>query len=126
MKRLSIKDVSEQLYLEDEKLLFGQFLDDFYHEETSEGKYNLIKDEPNFIDNKEIFMCILAGTAHILANIYALDIPKWVFDKKYTLKKVYYALNTKDPKFQEYLRKTTPLEYKSRNLFVGETMLDRC
>ena len=71
-------------------------------------------------------MCILAGTAHILANIYALDIPKWVFDKKYTLKKVYYALNTKDPKFQEYLRKTTPLEYKSRNLFVGETMLDRC
>ena len=86
MKRLSIKDVSEQLYLEDEKLLFGQFLDDFYHEETSEGKYNLIKDEPNFIDDKEIFMCILAGTAHILANIYALDIPKWVFDKKYTLK----------------------------------------
>ena len=67
MKRLSIKDVSEQLYLEDEKLLFGQFLDDFYHEETSEGKYNLIKDEPNFIDDKEIFMCILAGTAHILA-----------------------------------------------------------
>ena len=52
MKRLNIKDVSEQLYSEDEKLLFGQFLDDFYHEETSEGKYNLIKDEPNFIDDK--------------------------------------------------------------------------
>jgi len=126
MKRLSIKDVSEQLYSEDEKLLYGQFLDDFYHEESSEEKYNLIKDEPNFINDKEIFMCILAGTAQKLANDYSLDIPKWVFDEKYILKKVYYTLNTKNPKFQEYLRETTPLEYKSRNLFVGETILDRC
>ena len=126
MKKLSIKDVSEQLYSEDEKLLYGQFLDDFYHEESSEGRYNLIKDEPNFINDKEIFMCILAGTAQKLANDYSLDTPKWVFDEKYILKKVYYTLNTKNPKFQEYLRETTPLEYKSRNLFVGETILDRC
>lgn len=126
MKRLSIKDVSEQLYSEDEKLLYGQFLDDFYHEESSEGRYNLIKDEPNFINDKEIFMCILAGTAQKLANDYSLDIPKWVFDEKYILKKAYYTLNTKNPKFQEYLRETTPLEYKSRNLFVGKTILDRC
>jgi hypothetical protein len=126
MKRLSIKDVSEQLYSEDEKLSYGQFLDDFYHEESSEGRYNLIKDEPNFINDKEIFMCILAGTAQKLANDYFLDIPKWVFDEKYILKKAYYTLNTKNPKFQEYLRETTPLEYKSRNLFVGETILDRC
>lgn len=126
MKRLSIKDVSEQLYSEDEKLLYGQFLDDFYHEESSEGRYNLIKDEPNFINDKEIFMCILAGTAQKLANDYSLDIPKWVFDEKYILKKAYYTLNTKNPKFQEYLIETTPLEYKSRNLFVGETILDRC
>ncbi len=95
MKRLSIKDVSEQLYSEDEKLLYGQFLDDFYHEESSEGRYNLIKDEPNFINDKEIFMCILAGTAQKLANDYSLDIPKWVFDEKYILKKAYYTLNTK-------------------------------
>ena len=125
-KHLSIKEISLKLTNENENLLYGQFLDDFYREKDSEGKFALIKDEPNFVQNNVIFMCILAGTAEKLAHDYGLDVPDWVMGSKYILKEVYYAFDTKNPDFQELLKNTTPEEYKRRNLMVGDTMLARC
>ena len=43
---------------------------------------------------------------------------------EYVLKK-YYAFDTKNKKFQEYLEKTTPEEYRIRNLMVGDMVLER-
>jgi len=126
MKKLSIKDVSVKINGEDENLLYGQFLDDFYSEKNINNKYNLIKDEPVFDKNNRVFMTVLAGTAHKLAKDYGVKIPEWVFDDKYVLDEVHYAFDTKNIEFQEYLRNTTPTEYKSRNLMSGDTILKRC
>gem|GEM_PF-557805 len=122
-ERISIKDIVLMSEDEDEDLLFGQFLDDFYH---AEDKYSLIEEEPPYREDKKILLCDLAGTAHKLANDYQLSIPDWVFKKRYTSNVIYYAFNTKNPEFQQHLERTTPLEYKQRNLMVGNTSLERC
>lgn len=124
--RLSIKEVVELLDFQDENLLYSQFLDDFYHAETKIDKYNLIKDEPKYKDEYTTFLCILAGTTHKLATDYSLTIPQWIFERKYYLDSVYYALDTKNKEFQAYLMQTTPQEFKERNLMVGNTILERC
>lgn len=125
-ERISIKDVSINLTNEKKFLLYGQFLDDFYHAEDNEKKYNLIKDEPKYILDDEIFMCILAGTAEKLAHDYGLETPDWVRKKEYIYDGIYYAFNTKMADYQEYLRQTTADEYKKRNLMLGEGVLTRC
>ena len=123
---LSIRDVSLKLGKEDENLLYGQFLDDFYYADTPEKKYSLLKDAPLFVPKYDIFLSVLAATAEKLANDLCLNVPEWVHDDKYILKEAYYAFNTQNPEFREYLINTTPAEYAKRNLFVGETMLERC
>lgn len=126
MKKLTIKDVVKQFPLEDEELLFGQFLDDFYREVDAQNRFNMIKDEPDFDETNVIFMCILAGTAEKLANDYGLEIPKWALDERYVMQNMYYAFDTKNREFQDYLMRTTPQEFKRRNLIVGDTLLERC
>ena len=107
-------------------LLYGQFLDDFYYEKDKENKFNLIKDEPMYMQGEDLFMCMLASAAHKLANDYGLKIPDWVMKSKYILKKKYYAFDTENKEFQKYLEKTTPEEYRIRNLIVGDMVLKRC
>lgn len=124
--RISIKDIVILSEENDKTLLYGQFLDDFYHEKDKENKYNLIKDEPAYMPGEDVFMCMLAGAAHKLAKDYGLKIPEWVMKSKYILKNKYYAFDTKNKEFQEYLEKTTPEEYRMRNLIVGDTVLERC
>jgi len=121
--RLTVVDVVAQSGNEDENLLFGQFLDDFYH---ASNKVALIKDEPTYDESKKLLLCDMAATVHKLANDYSLPVPEWVFDKKYIFDGIYYAFNTKNPEFQKHLEETTPEEYKQRNLFVGDTSLERC
>lgn len=125
IKQYSIRYVSlkEQ---EDEMLLFGQFLDDFYNAKSKENKYALIKEEPIFDEKNPVFMCMLACAVHKLSNDYNLKTPEWVFFSKYTLKEKYYAFNTENKEYQNFLENTTPVEYKSRNLIYGDSVLKRC
>jgi len=125
LKLLSISDISEMMDREDEKLLYGQFLDHFYYADK-DTKSKLIEIEPQFRTDNKVFMCMLAGTVHILCNKFNLKTPLWVFKDIYKLDTIYYAFDTKNPEFQGYLRQTTPKEYAARNLYVGETMLERC
>ncbi len=125
MERISIKDIIALSENNDKTLLYGQFLDDFYYEKEKENKYNLIKDEPAHMQGEDVFMCMLACAAHKLARDYGLKIPDWVMKSKYVLKKKYYAFDTKNKEYQEYLEKTTPEEYRSRNLMLGDTVLER-
>lgn len=122
----SIKAISLLLGKEDEKLLYGQFLDSFYAMQGKDLQGALISVEPIYNKNYTVFMCILAGTVEKLANDYELTVPSWVYKKEYYLDSEYYAFNTKNTEFQEYLKSTTPEEYKKRNLYVGDTMLERC
>lgn len=125
-KRLSIKEVVELLGCENEELLFGQFLDDFFHVKSGEEMYLLIRDEPNFEQNNKLFLCILAGTVEVLAKKNNLLMPAWVYKKIYYMDEIYYAFNTENKNFQIYLQQTTPIEYKERNLLIGDSILERC
>lgn len=122
----SIKNISRLLNKEDEILLYGQFLDNFYACKYQKEREMLILEEPLYNENFSVFMCMLAGTVEKLANDFSLKIPSWVYKKEYYLDIKYYAFNTKNKEFQEYLKNSTPKEYKKRNLYVGDTMLERC
>ena len=71
-------------------------------------------------------MCMLACAVHKLTNDYNLENPKWIFNKKYSLNEECYAFHTKNTEYQEFLKLTTPPEYRLRNLFYGEDILKRC
>lgn len=122
----SVKSISQLLDKEDEMLLYGQLLDNFYSAKTDNEKMSLIIDEPEYNEQHIVFLCMLAGTVEKLAKNYNLPIPEWVNEDKYVMKNIYYAFNTQNPEFQKYLSETTPDEYKKRNIMVGESMLERC
>lgn len=108
----------------DIKLLFGLFLDDFYHAGAS--RIDLIQEEPPYKKELERWMCILGATAHRLANEYHLPIPTWTLNERYVLKEIYYAFDTMNPAFQKYLQETSLPEFKQRNLLLGDNILTRC
>lgn len=122
----SVRNISQLLDKEDEMLLYGQLLDNFYSTKTDSEKLSLIIDEPEYNEQHIVFLCMLAGTVEKLAKNYNLPIPEWVNEDKYVMKKIYYAFDTQNPEFQKYLSETTPDEYKKRNIMVGESMLERC
>jgi len=122
-KPLTIKSVSEKYTPKDEYTLFGQFLDDFRNEK--DDKYALIQDEPNNKTGMELFICILAATAHKLANDNDLPVPEWVLKQQYVYTGVHYAFNTQIEEYREHLKKTSPAEFKQRNIFLGDNVLSR-
>ena len=90
----------------------------------SENKSDLIYEEPEQYRLKKTELALLAA-AHKLAADNGLDIPKWVSDEKYIMKKPAYAFNTKNKEYQRFLKETSPKEYSSRNLFYGNNVLKR-
>lgn len=122
-KRLTAAAVIQQCSSQDKELLYSQFLDDFYH---AKDKANLIAEEPSYNLTESLFCCDIAATVHKLANDYTLNVPQWVFDKKYIYNGLYYAFDTNNLDFQKHLEETTPPEFKQRNLMVGDTSLKRC
>ena len=104
-------------------LLYGQFLDDFAR---STNKSSCIEKEPNWpTGDNGIWPYLLAATAHKLAHENSISVPKWALSEKYISPKPIYGMNTKDPDFKKYLENTSPMEFKSHNLFFGENILSR-
>ncbi|MEG0302447.1 hypothetical protein [Gordonibacter sp.] len=121
--RLSLSEVASAGVGEDTTLLFSQFLDDFRH---ARDKARLIEKEPQWSgDNEGRWPYDLAATAHKLAHDHGLPVPAWALRDKYVAPEPFYAFNTQDPEFREYLEQTTPREFKSHNLFLGENILSR-
>jgi hypothetical protein len=120
---LCLSDVAMAKPGDDITMTFSQFLDDFKY---SKNKAALIKEEPKwaFVDPGRWYYD-LAATAHKLSHDHGLPVPKWALDEKYIAPRPYYAFNTKDKEFRSYLRATTPREFRSHNLFLGENILSR-
>lgn len=108
---------------EDINLLYSQFLDDFA---KSRKKESLISEEPDWPsgDNK-IWPYLLAATVHRLAHENGIPVPKWALSEKYISPRAIYGMDTKNTEFQKLLEETTPMEFKSHNLFLGENVLSR-
>ena len=84
----SVKSISQLLDKEDEMLLYGQLLDNFYSAKTDNEKLSLIIDEPEYNEQHIVFLCMLAGTVEKLAKNYNLPIPEWVNEDKYVMKNI--------------------------------------
>lgn len=119
--RLSLAQIAEMEG--DTTLLFSQFLDDF---RSAYDKRRLIEEEPRWKNKHESrWPYDFAATAHKLAHDNGLPVPAWALDDKYVAPEPYYAFDTQDPEFRAYLEQTTPREFKSHNLFLGENILSR-
>ena len=121
--RMSISKLASKSADEDPNLLYGQFLDDFSHASDKSG---LIDKEPEWKGpNTTYWLCVLASTAHKLADDNGLPVPKWALSETYIAPEPIYGLSTENPEFQAYLKKTTPVEFRWHNVFLGENCMDR-
>ncbi|MEG2542261.1 MAG: hypothetical protein RSA64_03390, partial [Christensenellaceae bacterium] len=64
---------------ENPKILYGDFLDEFYRSNTKTQQC-MIDDEPRDFNNVDVLQYAnIAATVHKLANDFKLNVPKWVF-----------------------------------------------
>ena len=119
---MTIKEVCKSEY---SRILFGDFLDEFYREKDKQLQVNMIIEEPDFNEDDKIFLVEMAAAVHKLSNDFHLPVPSWVFKRQYFLSVPYYAFDTKNKDYQELLAKTSPKEYAERNIFYGENVLRR-
>ncbi len=122
---ITIKDVCAQLNNGDARLIFGDFLDEFYRSKNTDTKINMIKDEPVFDKEHSAFLAEMAAAVHKLSLDSNIPTPEWVFLKRYYLDQPTYAFNTKNSAYQDYLKRTSLKEYSSRNIFLGDNVLKR-
>ena len=107
-------------------LLLGDFLDEFYKASDQE-RQTMIEASPSGLglQCKRELLSFAAAAAHKLANDYKLDVPAWVFDKRfYMTGKPYFGGNAKGDLRLLFMYKS-PTEFKHRNLFVDEYVLNR-
>jgi len=119
---MQIKDIPSAAEKYDFTHAFCTFLDGFIH---SMDKEELLSEQPNVESLNPKDYCMLAAAAHKLANDNGLEVPEWVFNGVFFLKEPVYALDTKNTEYQNFLKETSPDEYKLRNLFFGKNVLMR-
>ena len=107
-------------------LLLGDFLDEFY-KAPDKIRQLMIMEPPSEYGLKieRELLCFAAATVHKLANDYKLDVPSWVFEKRYYMSdKPFFGCNAKGNLRLIFMYKS-PAEFKHRNLFVDENVLTR-
>lgn len=86
---------------------------------------NMALDEPNFYDLSNISKAYIVTTLHKIIFARGLDVPIWIYDKKFMLKEPEFFLKSNGI-MRLYLLFESPVEFKMRNLFVSENALERC
>ena len=67
-----------------------------------------------------------AGVVEFLTREQGIKTPKWVYDKKYYLKNPFFAGGFKSTAYRLMLMIESPVEFKTRNIFIGENTFSRC
>jgi hypothetical protein len=102
------------------------FLDVFYCCKNDKEKMcDLIRREPLHFQNVPDYQyAMCAATAHKLANDYDLEVPAWVWKKKYYMKEMYFG-GIRKGRLRMYNMLYSPAEFKHRGLFVDDDILVR-
>ena len=104
-------------------LCLGDFLDEFYSA-GDETRHAMLESPPDFSIAQEQ-IAYLAATVQKLANDYGLKPPEWVFDDRcYLRNKPFFGCRAKGNLRLLFMYKSPP-EFKHRNLFVDENVLQR-
>jgi len=107
-----------------EDFLFAlcSFLDEF---RRSDNKHEMIEKPPFSNNANKANLCILAATAHKLANDYQIPVPEWVHEPLYKMPHPTFAFNTTNKEYQDFLIEDTPYEFASKNIFHGSNAIKR-
>jgi hypothetical protein len=101
----------------------ANFLDAFYRGPSQET----VREEPPLLPevypHGAVINAYLAATAEYLCRRFGLPIPDWVFKPCRYLERPYFALEAAS--FRATLLLESPLEFRSRNLFVTANALSR-
>jgi len=108
--------------MEEIKYLIANFIDEFNRADVDK-KQQMVKKFPfKEIKNKK-YSAYVAATVEELCFINNLDIPGWVFDKKYRLKEPFFVGGLESVK--AFLIVESPVSFRRRNIFVSENVLKR-
>ncbi len=108
-------------------LPLGNFMDDFFGDNYVASREELIREpihEPEDI-SPEIhrWAVFCAASVEYLCLRYALPLPAWIHDPRYTLVEPwYYSIGAHRPKVRERLERETPEPFTRRNIFCGDRM----
>ena len=124
----TIKNVIENTIADSQfHIHLGNFLDEFYKADEQQ-QHDMIHDSPLNLTSKVAteHIAYVAATTHKLANDYNLMVPDWVFEKDCYLdgSNPYFAGDVKGNLRLIFLY-ISPPEFKHRNLFVDENVLQR-
>ena len=98
--------------------VLSNFLDDFKRSPS----YDRLSKEPAPIEAK--IDSFLAATAEQLAKNYKLQIPIWVYKKRFVLADPFFPSNLKGD-YRFFALRESPLAFSARNIFVTRNVLDR-
>jgi hypothetical protein len=106
---------------QDFHLLLGDFLDEFYRADAV-SRQKMIADCPDG-DAPET-LPFAAAAAHKLANDFGLAVPDWVFEKRCYSARPFFGCRARS-NLRLLFMYQSPAEFKHRNLFVDENVLNR-
>lgn len=100
----------------------ANFIDEF-NRSSREKKQKMVEEFPfKGIKNKK-YAAYIAAMVEELCFTNNIDIPEWVFDKKYSLKEPFFVGGLESIK--AFLIVESPLPFRRRNIFVSENVLKR-
>ena len=102
-------------------LLLGDFLDAFYRADTA-TRQAMIDARPD--DDAPDALPYAAAAAHKLANDHGLAVPAWVFDERCYSPRPFFGCRAR-ANLRLLFMYQSPAEFKHRNLFVDENVLNR-
>lgn len=104
------------------RYILANFLDEFYSADTGK-KTRMIEHFPfsQVTGNKN--KAYVAAAVELLSLKNNLEIPGWVFEKKYFLKDPFFVGGLESLK--AFLIVESPLPFRRRNIFVSENVLQR-
>jgi len=104
------------------KYLIAEFIDEFNRGDINKKK-KMVKKFPL---KKKLDRKIAAYTAAMVEELCFknnIDIPAWVFDKKYRLKEPFFVGGLENLK--AFLLVESPVSFRRRNIFVSQNVLRR-
>jgi len=116
---ITLNDIADH---EDFTFAFSTFLDMF---KLAAEKQKMIETPPSSHRFSRVNLCLLAATAHKLANDYGVTAPSWVHSQQYKMPQPVFAFDTQNSDYQAFLLENTLPEFASRNLFYGANVISR-
>jgi hypothetical protein len=104
------------------KYLLADFIDEFNRADMAK-KQQMVRRFPFKKIKDKKYAAYIAAAVEELCYRNSMDIPEWVFDKKYRLKEPFFVGGLESLK--AFLIAESPVSFRRRNIFVSENVLKR-